>query len=180
MNHRFTRIDLLIVIVVIAVSLAILLPILSLRREAQRRATCLNNQKQIALAFQVYASTFNNAFPPSGQLVKAPDGARSVGGFSFLVKLLSFLGDDSFNSHRSVPLSFPTDGDLEDFANKTSASNAVHESVSARVLIDLIKKQPAEFLCPSSRRMPACEPPPPRASPTTRRWAPPLAAALRW
>ena len=49
-------------------------------------------------------------------------------------------------------MSFPTYGDLEDFARKTSASNAVHESVSARVLIDLIKKQPAEFLCPSSRR----------------------------
>ncbi len=144
-------------IVVIAVSLAILLPILNSRREAQRRATCLNNQKQIALAFKTYASTFSNAFPPSAQAVRAPDGTKTVGGFSFLVKLLSFLDDDSINpinTQRSVPMHLPST-DLECLSDKKNASKEAvpfRESVTDRAIVDLINKQPAAFLCPSSPR----------------------------
>ncbi len=51
----FTLIELLVVIAIIAVLMAILMPALSRAREQGRRAVCLNNLKQLALAWNMYA-----------------------------------------------------------------------------------------------------------------------------
>ncbi len=50
---------------------------------------------QIGLAFQNYATTFIIDFQPSASLTKAPDGTQTVGGWSYLVRLLSFMEYDS-------------------------------------------------------------------------------------
>jgi prepilin-type N-terminal cleavage/methylation domain-containing protein/prepilin-type processing-associated H-X9-DG protein len=62
-RSAFTLIELLVVIAIIAVLIALLLPAVQAAREAARRAQCLNNLKQIGLAFQNYHSS-TNAFPP--------------------------------------------------------------------------------------------------------------------
>ncbi len=58
----FTLIELLVVIAIIAVLIALLLPAVQAAREAARRAQCVNNLKQLGLAFHNYVSA-NNTGP---------------------------------------------------------------------------------------------------------------------
>lgn len=51
----FTLIELLVVIAVIAILMAVLMPALHRAREGGKRVTCLNNLKQLALAWNLYA-----------------------------------------------------------------------------------------------------------------------------
>ena len=55
MQRAFTLIELLVVIAIIAVLMAILIPTLDRAREQGRRAVCLSNLKQLALAWNMYA-----------------------------------------------------------------------------------------------------------------------------
>ena len=62
---RFTLVELLIVIAIIAILAAMLLPALSRAKESSRRAVCLNNQGQSARAIWLWAGDNNRELPSS-------------------------------------------------------------------------------------------------------------------
>ena len=63
-RFAFTLIELLVVIAIIAILVAILFPVFAQAREKARQSVCLSNQKQVALAFQMYSQDHDETLPP--------------------------------------------------------------------------------------------------------------------
>ena len=74
MKRGFTLIELLVVIAIIAILAAILFPVFARAREKARQTSCLNNQKQWALAWQMYVQDFDENIPPYALRILNPAG----------------------------------------------------------------------------------------------------------
>jgi prepilin-type N-terminal cleavage/methylation domain-containing protein len=76
MRRGFTLIELLVVIAIIAILAAILFPVFAQTREKARQTQCLNNTKQIGLAFQMYCQDFDKRTPQN----RIPIASRQIEG----------------------------------------------------------------------------------------------------
>lgn len=88
-RRGFTLVELLVVIAIIGVLIALLLPAVQMAREAARRSQCLNNLKQLGLAFANYEGT-HKVFPPGGLSTAAGNF-----GHTWLVRLLPYIEEES-------------------------------------------------------------------------------------
>jgi type II secretory pathway pseudopilin PulG len=61
-----TLIELLVVMIIIEILAALLLPVLSRGKESAQRAACLNDEKQLGLAWHLYAADANEALALNG------------------------------------------------------------------------------------------------------------------
>ena len=147
----FTLIELLVVIAIIAVLISLLLPAVQSAREAARRAQCVNNLKQIGLAFANYESA-NSIFPLGAMVIgTSPQNTgwgSEVGnnGVSWVALILPYIEQstvfNAINFSQSISgsgvttsnffatawytrinwLTCPSDGDQEGFRNSGSGN----------------------------------------------------------
>lgn len=105
-RNALTLVELFVVLVVVAILLSLFLPFNGRNvREAARRATCMNNIRQIALATHNYENQhghFPRAFGPINSTATHP-GAERLSGFALL---LPFMDHDLMWREISEPSSF--------------------------------------------------------------------------
>ncbi len=73
----FTLVELLVVIAIIGMLAALLMPAINSARESARSATCMNNQRNFAMAALQYA-TSKDYFPGYRELLPSQNTAESV------------------------------------------------------------------------------------------------------
>ncbi len=103
-RSAFTLIELLVVIAIIGVLIALLLPAVQKVREAANRTHCLNNLKQLGLAFHQYHDA-NGALPKGCQW---PRGVGSSPRLTFSIYLYPYLEQSNvFNAFNFQPTDSP-------------------------------------------------------------------------
>ncbi|MGO9115294.1 MAG: DUF1559 domain-containing protein [Thermoguttaceae bacterium] len=137
----FTLVELLVVIAIIGILIALLLPAINAAREAGRRATCMNNVKQIALALNNHLSSYGY-LPPGMKVI--PDYAVQYATRSYSVwyEAQQSGGGNSGASWMLYILPFMEHHDIYD-----------RWDLSHSVLVNqgLARTDIKEFYCPSRR-----------------------------
>lgn len=96
-QEGFTLIELLVVITIIAILAGLLLPSLSRAREKGRALTCLNNKKQLQLAWHLYATDYNGRLVPNGWNIPTPPQPEL--GLWWAQGFLDYQGGNSENTN---------------------------------------------------------------------------------
>jgi prepilin-type N-terminal cleavage/methylation domain-containing protein/prepilin-type processing-associated H-X9-DG protein len=128
----FTLVELLVVIAIIGILVALLLPAIQSAREAARRSQCINNLKQLGVAFQNYHDTYK----------RLPVGAYSCCWGTWQMSILPFIEEQQLaDLYQFVPGDYFDDRyryDINDAGLKPPVKN-----------LEVTSKRIATLTCPS-------------------------------
>ena len=99
-RRGFTLIELLVVIAIIAILAGILFPVFAAARSAARKAACMSNEKQLALALMSYIQDYDERTP---RAVNNASGSPKLN-----VRLLPRVPGDNAFSSAEPPAGRPT------------------------------------------------------------------------
>jgi prepilin-type N-terminal cleavage/methylation domain-containing protein len=104
----FTLVEMLVVIAVIAILIALLLPVLSSAKARAQRTTCLNNLHQIALGVRMYSDDSNDASPThNGEGLTSTNIVSLYAGYKALMK--NYVGLNGVSSSQDKLFQCPAD-----------------------------------------------------------------------
>ncbi|MBN1458189.1 MAG: type II secretion system protein [Armatimonadetes bacterium] len=124
----FTLIELLVVIAIIGILAAMVFPVFARARESARKAVCLSNVKNIALAIQMYLADNNDTLPPNENRAEV---------------IIYFQGVPGGKSGRSYDI-----GDLSDRCNRDRQANPY---LRWPVVLEEYTKNREVWRCPSAK-----------------------------
>jgi prepilin-type N-terminal cleavage/methylation domain-containing protein/prepilin-type processing-associated H-X9-DG protein len=134
----FTLIELLVVIAIIAILAAMLIPALSKAKSKAQGIICLNNNKQIATAFNSYSGDFFELYPPN------PDNGAAQAGYNWCI--------GSVQGGMPFPNSPPLGG--QTFCPDIERGNVVDATThfNGCLIVPYISKDGGVFKCPADPR----------------------------
>lgn len=141
-RSAFTLVELLVVIAIIGILVALLLPAIQAAREAARRTQCVNNLKQIGLAFHNFQDTYGH-LPTGGRdghhkldALSACCASVTVHGWNWTYKILPFMEETAVYNLGDPSLDPAT-------AISAGAYNSTQNLVGAEAIVG--------YYCPSRR-----------------------------
>ncbi len=139
-NSGFTLVELLVVIAIIGILVGLLLPAVQAAREAGRRASCMNNLKQLGLALQLYHDSYRK-LPPAGirEMFNASGWSRQA---SWMVRILPQLEQSAAYNSAS-------------FSDSTFDNHSAGWTAPARHWLAMSQLRLPTYACPSSPLPPA-------------------------